>query len=292
MNLHLSDADAADPVACLRYDDEKRMSFRGARVLAFESRRANEIAQLIRIADGEPFVAPALVEIPLEHNRQVFEFADRLYARELDMVILLTGVGTRLLARTLTAREPEEQFREALRSVTVVARGPKPSAVLREWNVPVTVAVPEPNTWREVLEAVKDRAEKRVAVQEYGRSNPELVNGLESQGRQVMSVPVYQWRLPDDTQPLEEALRGLMANRYRAVLFTTGVQVDHLIQFADRTADSEAVKNALRHTFVASIGPDTSEALRSHGIEPAFTPTHPKMGLLVQEAAQAFADRQ
>src|SRR5664279_3996625 len=101
------------------------MSFRGARVLAFESRRATEMAELIRLNGGDPFVAPALVEVPLEHNEAAFEFSQRLSAGEFDMMIFLTGVGARLLSRVLATRDPVERFAEALRKVTVVARGPK-----------------------------------------------------------------------------------------------------------------------------------------------------------------------
>ena len=94
------------------------------------------------------------------------------------MMIFLTGVGARLLGRILAAREPEARFHEALRKLAVVARGPKPIAVLREWQVNVAVAVPEPNTWRELLAAIAARPEKSVAVQEYGRSNPNCWMGL------------------------------------------------------------------------------------------------------------------
>jgi uroporphyrinogen-III synthase len=267
------------------------MSFHGARVLSFESRRANEIAGLIRISGGQPFVAPALVEVPLEKNQQAFDFADRLYAGKFDMMILLTGVGTRLLGNVLGTREPENRFRDALRQLTVVARGPKPSAVLREWNVPVTVSVPEPNTWREILAAIEDRPEREVAIQEYGRTNRELIAGLKAQGRNVTTVPVYQWQLPADTSPLTHALRDLTEGNFEAALFTTGVQIDHVVEFAARTGQAENVLAALRKIFVASVGPDTTEALRSHAIEPSFEPSHPKMGVLVQEAARAFAEK-
>lgn len=265
--------------------------FQGSRVLALESRRAVEIAELIRINDGEPFVARSLVEAPLTDNHAVFDFADRLYAGEFQMVILLTGVGTRLLHKVLCTREPAERFPNALRDIAVVARGPKPASVLREWHVPVSVTVPEPNTWREVLGAVAKRGETRVAVQEYGRSNDGLIRGLEEQGRTVTSVPVYTWKLPDDTAPLSEAIRRLLANEFAAVLFTTGVQIDHLVQFAASQHLETETAAALRKTFVASIGPDCSEALRYHGIEPDFQPSHPKMGILVREAARALADR-
>ena len=69
------------------------MSFSGASVLSFESRRAAEMAELIRINGGNPFVAPAVVEAPLEHNEQAFQFAERLFAGEFEVMIFLTGVG-------------------------------------------------------------------------------------------------------------------------------------------------------------------------------------------------------
>lgn len=265
------------------------MSFAGVRVLSFESRRAKEIAELIRLNGGEPFVAPSLVEVPIENNTDAFQFADRLYAGELDMVIFLTGVGARFLARVLATREPESRLPDALRHVTIVARGPKPVAVLREWQVPVHVQVPEPNTFRELLQAVEHRPGRRVAIQEYGRVNPDLVAGLESQQREVTSVPVYQWALPPDTQPLQQATDDLLAGHYRAVLFTTGIQIDHFLQIAARSGQVEAVKQALRRVFVASIGPTCSEALRAHGIAPALEPSHPKMGILVREAGLAYS---
>src|SRR5690242_12399853 len=125
------------------------MSFAGLKVISFESRRAAEMAQLIRKQQGEPIVVPSMREAPIERNEEAFRFAERLYAGEFDMLILLTGVGTRILNQTLAAHYPPERFAESLRRIAVVARGSKPAAVLRELNVPVTVMVPEPNTWRE-----------------------------------------------------------------------------------------------------------------------------------------------
>jgi uroporphyrinogen-III synthase len=265
------------------------MPFNGARVLSFESRRAREIGELIQISSGEPMSAPALMEVPLSENSAAFRFADRLYAGEFEMVILLTGVGTRLLGRILETREPAERFREALRRITVVARGPKPAGVLREWRVPVSLLVPEPSTWREVLKTVSDRKERDVAIQEYGRTNEDLVKGLQEQGRRVTPVPVYQWRLPEDTKPLADAVEALLNKSVQVVLFTTGVQLDHLVQFASERGLDSRVLEALRTTFIASIGPDCTAALRSHGLEPAFEPSHPKMGILVREASDAFS---
>lgn len=266
------------------------MSFGQARVLAFESRRAKEMAELIRINGGEPFLAPAVMEVPLEHNQQAFAFAARLHSGEFDMMIFLTGVGARLLHRILATRDPEDRFLEALRKLTVVARGPKPNAVLREWQVPVQITVPEPNTWRELLTAVANRSEKSLALQEYGRSNPELLNGLATQGRQVARVPVYQWSLPADTAPLTQALTDLLAGTYQAAIFTSGIQIEHFLEFAAQRGQRDAAQHALARLFVASIGPTCSESLRACGLSPAMEPSHPKMGILVREAALQYAE--
>src|SRR6266568_712839 len=172
--------------------------FDGLRVLALESRRALEVASVISTYGGTPIVAPALREVPLESNAEALAFAAALLRGELDIVIFLTGVGTRALVSAVEQVCSREDFVSALARTSVVARGPKPLAVLREMQVPVWIAVPEPNTWREVLGAMDARAGERplrgarVAVQEYGVSSVELLEGLEARGAEVSRVPVYR----------------------------------------------------------------------------------------------------
>lgn len=260
------------------------MSFAGKRVLALESRRAAETAELIRRNGGDPFVAPSMREVPIEANQEAFRFAEKLYGGAFDMVVFLTGVGTRYLAKVLATRYPPERFAEALRKVTVAARGPKPLAVLREMGVPVAVTAPEPNTWRELLAAIEGRSERRIAVQLYGRPHDELTAGLLALGAEVTAVPVYQWALPEDTGPLREAARRLASGEFDVSLWTTSQQIVHLFEIAG--GSQEPVREGIRRTVVASIGPTTSEMLREYGIEPDLEPEHPKLGFLVKEAAE------
>lgn len=263
------------------------MPFDGLRVLSLESRRSKEIEHLIRARGGEPFVAPSMRELPLSENSEAFAFAERLFHHEFDMMILLTGVGTRLLAQVIETRYAAGSFAEALRGLTVVARGSKPMAVLREWNVPAAVVVPEPNTWREVLAATAGRPERRIAVQEYGRPSTELLEGLRLRGAKVTSVPVYQWDLPEDTAPLREAVERLCSGQFDVVMFTTSIQVPHLLRIAGESGREDDVRAALRRTMVASVGPTTSETLAEFGIAHDLEPSHPKMGFLVTETAAA-----
>jgi uroporphyrinogen-III synthase len=257
------------------------MPFGGLRVVAFESRRAAEMAELIRKQGGDPFVAPSMREVPLEADAATAQFAERLYAGAFDMMVLLTGVGTRQLHRLLG-----ERFVDALRGLTLAARGPKPVAALREMGLSARVVAPEPNTWRELLAALEGRTEKRIAVQEYGRSNPELLEGLRARGAEVTAVRVYQWDLPVDTDLLREAARRLAGGSADVALFTTGIQISHLARVAREEGVEDAVLETLRRCFVGSIGPTTTEALEEYGIRPAFEPSHPKMGVLVLEAGQ------
>ncbi len=257
------------------------MAFDGLRVLSLESRRAAEMAELIRKQGGEPFVAPSMREVPLAADAATAQFTERLYAGQFDMMVLLTGVGTRQLHRLLGPR-----FVEALRAITLAARGPKPAAALREMGLAPAVIAPEPTTWRELLQALEGRPEKRIAVQEYGRTNPELLDGLRARGADVAAVRVYQWDLPEDPAPLREAARRLAAGQVDVALFTTAIQVSHLARAAREQGIEDAALEALRRCFVGSIGPTTTEALEEFGVRPAFEPSHPRMGVLVLEAAQ------
>lgn len=264
----------------------KSMPLDGLRVISFESRRSNEMAELIRRQGGSPVMAPAVREVPIEDNPEAFDFAERLFRGEFDMIILLTGVGTRALNKVLESRYPVGRFAEALRGITTVVRGPKPAAVLREMNVPITILVPEPNTWHQVLEATAGRPETRIAVQEYGKSNTELLEGLETRGATVTAVRVYQWALPEDSSPLREAAHRIAAANVDVVMFTTSVQVSHLMQVAAQEGVGDAVRAGFKDVVIASIGPTTTEALEEYGMTPDITPTHPKMGFLVKETAE------
>jgi uroporphyrinogen-III synthase len=270
------------------------MAFDGLRVVSFESRRATEMGELIRRQGGVPFVAPSMREAPIENNPEAFEFAERLFRGEFDLMIFLTGAGTRALNKVLASRYPEQQFAEALRKIAVAARGPKPLAALRELNVPVAVTAPEPNTWRELLVALDGRSErsqieKRIAVQEYGKSNPELLEGLRARGAEVTPVRVYQWDLPEDLAPLREAARRISEGQVDVAMFTTSIQIPHLFQVAAEQGLKEPMQQALRRMVIASIGPTTTETLEEFGLPPDITPSHPKMGFLVKETADQSA---
>jgi uroporphyrinogen decarboxylase len=266
--------------------------FAGLEVVAFESRRAAEMAALIAKFGGTPRVAPALREIPFEETAPAMVFGEALLAHRLDALICMTGVGTRRLIELLEKRFPREAILEGLRGITVVARGPKPAKVLRELNIPITIIVPEPNTWRELLQELDENPRgftlpgSRVAVQEYGVPNEAFLAGLAERGVDVLRVPIYGWALPEDLGPLREAIKALAEGRARVALFTNAAQVEHLLRVAAECGLEDQLRDAWRQVVVASVGPTCSESLLDHGIAVDSEPEHPKMGPLVQESAE------
>ncbi len=262
----------------------------GLKVVSFESRLAGAIADLISRQGGTPISAPAVREVPLAENPEALKFARELLAGRIDMIVLLTGVGIRALLAAIEGAYPRAEILAALSRIPTIVRGSKSQTVLRELGVPITLAVPEPNTWREILIAIDDAAiplqGRRVAVQEYGRSNPELVTGLAARGASVMRVSVYRWALPEDCGPLRRAIKAITLREVDLVLFTTAVQVDHLLQVAAEEGLEESLRAGLRDAVVASIGPTCSRALREHGLVVDLEPEHPKMGPLILTVAR------
>lgn len=272
-------------------EQPKTAGFADRTVLAFESRRSTEIARLIENYGGRAMLAPASKEVPVANSADVPRFVTALLGDRLDLVIFLTGVGTRALCGAIEPFCSPEQFISALRKTSVLARGPKPVSALKELGIPITWTVPEPNTWHEILQVLDTNQVplkgRTVAVQEHGISSPQLIEGLQKRGAQTLTVHVYDWTLPDDLAPLNDAIAALQkGGGVDVVLFTAAVQVHHLMQVAEQKNERDSVVAALNRITVASIGPVTSEALAEYGISVRFEPTHPRMGFLVKEASE------
>ncbi len=265
------------------------MTLSGMTVAAFESRMATEIARLIERYGGRPLVAPVLREVPLEDNSAAQQFGDQLLAGRIDLVIFLTGVGTTALFDLLKTRYPWVSIVAALKDTAMIARGPKPVVALKAVGLQATLTVPEPNTWHDLISTLdKHRPVEglRVAVQEYGVSNPDLLQALEQRGAEVFSVPIYKWALPEDLAPIRHALDEIIAGRVNVILITNAAQVDHVMQVLEQDGKVQQFREALRKVVIASIGPTASERLRHYGWPVDFEPSHPKMGILVKEVSE------
>ena len=267
--------------------------FDGLRVAAMESRRRDDMARMIERFGGVAYVSPSMREVADAENPEAVDFAHRLLTGQIDVVLFMTGVGFRTLLKQVEKHVDRDRFLASLSDVKTIVRGPKPVAAMREVGLEPTIRVPEPNTWREVLTTLDGKlpiANQIVAVQEYGISNASLIAGLEARGAEVHQIRVYQWDLPEDVKPLEENVQRIASGEIDVLMFTSAHQVVNMMKVAGAMDLDQAVRSVLQRTVVASIGPTTSEMLRECELPVDLEPEHPKMGHLVQAAAEQSAE--
>ncbi len=259
-------------------------------MISFESLLRQDAVELLEKHGARVISAPALRETSIADSPDAKPFADNVCAGLVDALILLTGVGTGLLLKAAATHRPRGELVAALAKMTIVCRGPKPAAALKPYGLRAKIHVPEPSTWRELvakLDSDWPLRGRRVAIQEYGLRNEELIVALSDRGAFVTSLGVCTWQLPEDTGPLKAAVLKLVRGQAQVALFTSGPQIDHLLQVAQELGLAPAVRRALVNDVVtASMGPMTSEALGRHGITPDIVPGHPKLGHLVLAVAR------
>jgi uroporphyrinogen-III synthase len=259
-------------------------------VISFESRLQSETTGLVEKYGGRVIAAPALKEVPLADLPESKLFLDALFGGAIDALILLTGVGTNLLIRGALKLRARAEVLARLATITLICRGPKPSTALKPFGLRPTLTVPEPNTWRDLLTTLDAKFPvqgRRIFVQEYGTRNQPLLQALSERGASVTCLKLYDWALPDDTGPLNAAILKIVRGQAQIALFTTGLQIEHLLSVAQDLGLAPAVRRALNSDMVvASVGPMTSEALERNGITPDIVPGHPKLGHLILAVAR------
>lgn len=267
-------------------------NFNGLHVASLESRRADDMARLITRHGGVAHVSPSMREVPIEPNREAIDFAYRLMTGHIGVVILTTGVGFRFLLKAVERHLDQKRFLDTLSDVVTIARGPKPAAAMREFGLTPTYRVPEPNTWRELLQTIDANmsvANQLVGIQEYGASNASLIAGLEARGATVESVRVYGWDFPEQTEALEANVRAIAAGERDLLLLTSAHQIVNMLRMAERLQIADQLREGLERTVIASIGPTTSQMLQECDLPVDLEPSHPKMGHLVMESAKQAA---
>jgi uroporphyrinogen-III synthase len=264
----------------------------GAKVVLLEARMNSELANLIRRHGGEPICVPAVREVTVDDATQVSAavgaLIDDLKGGSIDLMIFQTGVGvTRLLDESDKLNRKGELL-AAVQRTTIVARGPKPTAVLARNGLKPDISVKEPFTTAELCSAIEplDLAGKTVAVLHYGERNAALAEALIERGVKLRELYLYEWRLPEDIGPLKRLIDQIINEEFDAIAFTSQIQARHLFQLATEAGKENELREALQKLSIASVGPTCTSVLRSLGVAPDVEPGHPKMGPMVLALAE------
>lgn len=271
----------------------------GGRTIAFlESRRAEDLTRLIERAGGTPVGVPIIREVPVEDHGEIRGWLASLARGEFDVAIFLTGGGCRGLLERAEEYGLQPDVIDALQRVRVVARGPKPTRVLRQSDVPIAYVPPEPNTSDELLVELGgwDLAGKVVGLQVYGGPSPfldRLRAGLRALGARVREVAPYRWEGPTDVGPVRDLIDRCRAGQIDALALLSSSHIDSLFAIAEDHGGGPSLREALNspRVVIAAIGPVTARAIEEHGVQVDVLPEHPKMGHLVKALESAFSQR-
>jgi uroporphyrinogen-III synthase len=261
----------------------------GRRIALLESRMAPELAALVQRLGGIPYQVPAVREVA--QPREAGRFIDALIAGHFSMVVFLTGAGVKALVEQAERIHSLEATLAALRLTRIVCRGPKPVAVLRQHGIPVLITAVEPYTSRQLIEGLQpiDLDGETVALVHYGETNSALAAALSARGAQLDDLLLYEWRMPDDVEPLRALVRELIDGRIDAIAFTTQIQCRHLFRVAgDMGLCQQLVEAMNTRAVVAAVGPICTEVLRFFGVTPIVVPGRPKLGPLVNSLSSYF----
>lgn len=256
----------------------------GAKIALLEARMNSELAQLVRRHGGEPVSVPAVREVTIDAGAEVTLLIDRLTARAIDFIILQTGVGVMTLLNEAEKLGRKDELLAGLGQTTIIARGPKPTAVLSRNGLKPDVTTQSPFTTADLLTAMEslELKEKIIAVLHYGERNTALAEALTGRGAQLQELCLYEWFLPEDTSRLEQLIDELIERRFTAVAFTSQIQARHLFQLAESAGKADALRDAFNGAvIVASVGPTCTAALNSLGVAVRVEPESPKMGPMV-----------
>lgn len=263
----------------------------GVRVALLEARKSGEMANLVRRYGGEPVCVPAVRESPVPSPDAVVNFIDTLLGGSYAIVVFLTGAAARHLFEEADRQERFSDLVAGLNEATTLCRGPKPSAVLRQYGVRVGLGTEEPHTTTEVLSILETVGVngKRLAVLHYGERDEALVSALVAQSARLDELCLYEWLMPEDLSTLKNLVREIVAGAVQAVAFTSQIQARHLFQVAGDISLSAELAEALnRRAVTAAIGPVCADALRRLGVHPRVIPGRPKMAPFVAELARRF----
>ena len=119
------------------------------------SRRASELAHLITIFGGRPYLAPTVgIEARQDISKEAEFFINKILEERVDYVIFMTGPGVYALMSTAKNLGIEKKFAEALQQTTVVARSLKPKIALAKHGIKTDI-IPKENTAEGIAKLLK-----------------------------------------------------------------------------------------------------------------------------------------
>lgn len=260
-------------------------------VALLESRMSRELARLVEKHGGEPLCVPTVRECPQITADITVRLTRMLDAGGYDIVIFPTGLAASLLFEMADQAGVRSELVTALRRITTVCRGPKPSAALRGFGVPPTLTARESFTSAELIDALStvDLRGRNVLLLCCGERSETLAETVLARGARLDEVWLYRWQLPEDTSCIEQLVNQVVLRSVDALVVTCQIQFRHLLGVSERLGVSRELVSALNdHVVVGVVGPKSRAIVNSYGVRVRVEPENPKMGPLIAAMMRHF----
>lgn len=279
------------------------MTLSGLVVGVTGSRRASELARIIRAFGGIPYVAPTIgIEVNQRKNAEAGYLAYKILKEKVDYAVFMTGPGVYSLMSAARTQGIERDLVQILQEVTVVARSLKPKDALAMHGIKTTL-LPEENTSKGIAQLLRHRdiAGKRIFILWHGSYSSELRTELEAEGADVLESSTYMYSTnlkkdgadilktmgyeyipPEETKVLK-LIEDISIAHVRAITFTSPPAARELFKIASQHGLNESLRSSLnRSVIVVAIGPSTMKALEENDVRVDVMPTMYRMGSMIK----------
>lgn len=282
------------------------MSLCGITVAVTSSRRASELADIVRKFGGIPYIAPTIgIKNNSELNSECNHFIETISNESMDFFIFMTGVGVFNLFQNLQKLHKLNTVVEKLQDTIVIARSNKPKMELRKFGIK-TNFVPNINTIDGILNLLKrfDVKNKNIGILWHGDSSSSFKKKLTSLGANVFDFSSYSYSarleqtnasmleemgydyVAPDEEKIKMLIEDIMKGTVDSITFTSPPAVKEFFEFAKRNNKINLLKDKLNsQVLVVSVGPSTSKMLARFYVLADIMPTTYRMGPMIKELA-------
>jgi uroporphyrinogen-III synthase len=253
-------------------------------------RRWEEQAEMLSRRGARVVHGPTMATTLLGDLDTTIQATRRVMSAPVDMVVFTTGIGVRSWFAAAESLGLDELLRSALAGADVVARGPKAQHAARSVGLEVTWTAPT-ETNDEVFARLGEVGldGQRVVVQRDGGA-PLFAESLAELGAaEIVDVPIYQWRVPEDPTPALRLFEAAASRQLDAVTFTCSYAVHNAFELCPDPATLLAAFDDA--VLATAVGPVTAQALRDHGVGRVLEPSRARLGSMVHALAGELAGR-